>query len=100
MLNSLTSQSGTRDDTGTHGTLVIAYHYLARNESGAGRPRRFVKYLRRRGCLVCVVTSSVATCETLEDTWMTRNVEQYGRSTQRACSVARQVERRLLPYNE
>jgi len=80
--------------------LIIAYHFLSLRESGAARPARFAKFLRRGGMRVHVVTQGDAVrLENHPDTRCTIG-SAASRSVCIASRLAHHIQRRLLPYNE
>ena len=83
-------------------TLLIAYYFLSLSDSGAARPSRFAKYLRRSGVTAHVITNGESTNQHGESAFPVRcigkNSEKGG--VQLASKLAYHFQRRLLPYNE
>ena len=81
--------------------LMLAYYFPPQNTSGAARPSRFAKYLKRLGYSLRVI--SLATEDQGEaNGWVSAvPLARPARSaTHRASQFAYFVERAVLPYNE
>jgi Glycosyl transferase 4-like domain len=83
------------------GLLMLAYYYPPENASGALRPFRFVKYLRKQGYRPEVVSrGTAASQESCKQVHRTSSPEYGSRFTAAAAGMIRVLERTILPYND
>jgi len=81
--------------------LIITYVYPPDNYVGAARPHRFVKYLRRRGFAVRVLSSAaVGACSTVDDIYRVRGEIEHAPSRTGWFWTEWLIRQLALPYDE